>query len=64
MQRYGFLQDSMFHYLTTEKESSQTHMRAMVGIMGFTEPQKKKIRQAIQEKKKKNPEVVHILNAL
>ena len=59
-----FLQDSMFHYLTTEKDASQTHMRAMIRIMGFTDPQKKKIRQAIVEKKKKNPEVAHILNIL
>ncbi len=30
-----FLQDSMFHYLTMPKETSLTHMRAMVCIMSY-----------------------------
>lgn len=40
-----FLKDSFFHYITDEKDSDH-HLRAMVKIFKYTEPQMKKIRES------------------
>ena len=47
-----FLKDSFFHFLTDAKES-ENHLRAMIRIFNFTDPQKKKIATAIAERKNK-----------
>ena len=47
-----FLRDAMFHYLT-DKNDSLEHLRAMMGIIDVTEPQKRKIEKALSDKKKK-----------
>lgn len=50
-----FLKDSFFHYITDEKDSDH-HLRAMVKIFKYTEPQMKKIKESklIEALEKKN----------
>lgn len=49
-----FLKDSFYHYITDQKQSDN-HLRAMIRIFNFTEPQKKRIASAIAERiNKKN----------
>ena len=50
-----FLKDSMFHYLTNQRDSDQ-HLRAMVNMLGYTDVQMKKIGKALVEKKKIKPQ--------
>jgi len=45
-----FMRDSMFHFLTDRTNAAQ-HLRAMIGMMGFTEVQMKKINKALVEQK-------------
>jgi len=40
-----FLKDSFFHYITDEKDSDH-HLRAIIKIMKFTEPQMNKIKES------------------
>lgn len=40
-----FLKDAFFHYITDEKESDH-HLRAMIKILKYTEPQMVKIRES------------------
>ena len=49
-----FLKDSFFHYLTDSRDSGD-HLRAMITIMNFTEPQMTKIKgsKLIQKMEKK-----------
>lgn len=49
-----FLKDSFYHYITDQKQSDN-HLRAIIRIFNYTEPQKKKIASAIAERiNKKN----------
>ncbi|XP_061168803.1 uncharacterized protein LOC133178048 [Saccostrea echinata] len=49
-----FLKDSFYHYITDQKQSDN-HLRAMIRIFNYTEPQKKRIASAIAERiNKKN----------
>ena len=48
--KLNFLKDSMYHYLT-DRDAEAMHLRAMVGLLGFTEVQIRKIKQASKENK-------------
>ena len=48
--KLNFLKDSMFHYLT-DRETEGQHLRAMVGILGFSEVQIRRIKVANEKKK-------------
>ena len=48
--KLNFLKDSMYHYLT-DRETEGMHLRAMVGLLGFTDVQIRKIKQASKENK-------------
>jgi hypothetical protein len=50
--KLNFLKDSMYHYLT-DRETEGLHLRAMVGLLGFTEVQIRRIRNASKENKNK-----------
>ncbi|XP_062594600.1 uncharacterized protein LOC134256022 [Saccostrea cucullata] len=47
-----FLKDSFYHYITDQKQSDN-HLRAMIRIFSYTEPQKKRIASAIAERMNK-----------
>ena len=48
--KLNFLKDSMFHYLTDSEMEGQ-HLRAMVGILGFTEVQIRRIKASNEKQK-------------
>ncbi|KAK3087573.1 hypothetical protein FSP39_007680 [Pinctada imbricata] len=51
-----FLKDSFFHYLTDQKES-ENHLRAIIRIFSFTDPQKKKIANSLTDKKNRKTSI-------
>ncbi len=48
----NFLRDALFHYLTDQADSAQ-HLRAMVGLMGFTPDQRKQLEKVMTDRKNK-----------
>ena len=49
-----FLKDSVFHFLTTDKKTSDEHLRAIVRILRFSEVQREKIAHAVIHKRNKS----------
>ncbi|CAD5119995.1 DgyrCDS8578 [Dimorphilus gyrociliatus] len=51
--RLRFLRDSMYHFLTdNDRKDSEQHLKAVVGILSYTDVQMKRITKAISDRKK------------
>lgn len=51
--RLRFLRDSMYHFLTdNDRKDSEQHLKAVVGILSYTDVQMKRITKAMSERKK------------